>query len=62
MSKMNEMNQTMLNILGNMANAQNDGGGAYLAQPVILKQTMTDSEFVRQFSRLQRLGKLRGNN
>lgn len=62
MSKMNEMNQTMLNILGNMANAQNDGGEAYLAQPVILKQTMTDSEFVRQFSRLQRLGKLRGNN
>lgn len=62
MSKMNEMNQTMLNILGNMANAQNYGGDAYLAQPVILKQTMTDSEFVRQFSRLQRLGKLRGNN
>ncbi len=62
MSKMNEMNQTMLNILGNMANAQNNGGEAYLAQPVILKQTMTDSEFVRQFSRLQRLGKLRGNN
>ena len=62
MSKMNEMNQTMLNILGNMANAQNDGGGAYVAQPVMLKQTMTDGEFVRQFSRLQRLGKLRGNN
>ncbi len=62
MSKMNEMNQTMLNILGNMANYQNNDGGAYIAQPVILKQTMTDSEFVRQFSRLQRLGKLRGNN
>lgn len=62
MSKMNEMNQTMLNILGNMANAQNDGGGAYVAQPVMLKQTMTDGEFIRQFSRLQRLGKLRGNN
>ena len=43
-------------------NAHNDGGGAYIAQPVMLKQTMTDGEFVRQFSRLQRLGKLRSNN
>ena len=59
MAKMNEMNQTMLNILGNMANNQSEGG-AYMAQPVVLKQTMTDSEFVRQFSKLQRLGKLRG--
>lgn len=62
-SLMNETNSrlgTMINIMSYMANKESnsDGGGATMLQPVIMKQTMSDSEFARTYERLQHRRKI----
>lgn len=55
MAKMDTMNRSMANILNVIAN-NTEGGNMSMAQPVILKQTMTTTEFVGQMQKAQRLG------
>lgn len=61
MARMEALTQTMVNILTFMANNQANGavGGNNVVQPVIVKQTMSDIEFMQHFQKMQRMGKLK---
>lgn len=61
MARMEALTQTMVNILTFMANNQANGavGGNNVVQPVVVKQTMSDIEFMQHFQKMQRMGKLK---
>ena len=61
MARMEALTQTMVNILTFMANNQANvaTGGNNVVQPVVVKQTMSDVEFMQHFQKMQRMGKLK---
>lgn len=62
MAEMKSMTRTMVNILtfiANNANNGNGGGSNNVVQPVVVKQTMSDVEFMQHFQKMQRMGKLK---
>lgn len=61
MARMEALTQTMVNILTFMANNQANGavGSNNVVQPVVVKQTMSDVEFMQHFQKMQRMGKLK---